>query len=120
MNKIRWAGFTLGAVVLVTGIARYDDEDFVAAQAATDRETVDCLTHRLTHDEKLHLARLTAMHDTESMHPVFTDVLARCVVRADQWDRRSQIVASARQMLSEDTEFRQMLNAGTMELAQRP
>jgi hypothetical protein len=120
LNKIRWAGAALGAVIVFAGFTRYYEEDFNVAQAATDRETVDCLTHQMTHAEKLRIAHLTAAHDLESQRPVYTDILARCVLRADQWDRRSQLVAGARQSLSYDAEFKQMLGASTMELAQRP
>jgi hypothetical protein len=118
LNKVRWAGAALAVVIAVYGVASYFEEDFMAAQAATDRETVDCLSYRLTHDEKLRIARLMAAHDTENMRPVYTGALERCVVRADQWDRRAQIVSSARQALAHDAEFRRLLGASTIELAQ--
>jgi hypothetical protein len=120
LNKIRWAGVALGAVIVIAGFSRYYDEDFTMAQAATDRETVECLTRQMTHDEKVRIALLTAAHDVESQRPIYTDVLARCVLRADQWDRRSQLVRGARQSLSDDSEFRQIVSASTMEIARRP
>jgi hypothetical protein len=120
LNKIRWAAAALGAMIVVAAFSLYDEEDFSTAQAATDRETVGCLTQEMTHDEKLRIAHLTAAHDRESQRPIYTDILARCILRADQWERRSQLVAGARQSLSYDTEFRQMLGASTIELAQRP
>ncbi|KAK44979.1 hypothetical protein BG58_21680 [Caballeronia jiangsuensis] len=106
-------------VLVITGITFYHSSDFDNAQAAMDRQTVDCLTRELTRDEKVRIARLTAVHDREGLRPIYSDVLARCVVRSDQWDRRPQLVTSARQTLSQDPEFRQMLNASTMELARR-
>jgi hypothetical protein len=120
LTKIRGACIALGAVLVITGFTFYHSPDFDAAQAAMDRETVDCLTRGLTRDEKVHIARLTAAHDREGLRPIYSDVLARCVVRSDQWERRPQLVTSARQALSQDSEFRQMLHASTMELATRP
>ncbi len=118
MKKIRWAGIALATALGLTGLSCYYDQDFATAQAATDRETVDCLTHQLMRDEKSHIARLTALHDNDDMCPVYTEALSRCIVRADQWDRHAQFVANARQMLSHDPEFRQMLGADAFELAQ--
>ncbi|WP_321797928.1 hypothetical protein [Caballeronia sp. J97] len=119
MTKIRGACIAISAAVVVTGLAFYHSPDFEAAQAEMDRQTVDCIASGLTRDEKSHLARLSAMHDREGLRPVYTDVLARCVVRSDQWERSAQLVTSAGQSLSRDPEFRQMLNASTMELATR-
>ncbi|SAL38226.1 hypothetical protein AWB70_02796 [Caballeronia cordobensis] len=110
----------LGAALVVTGFSFYHSPDFDTAQAAMDRATVDCLTRGLTHGEKVRIARITEMSDSEILDPVYADLLARCVVRSDQWDRSPQLVTSARQMLSHDPEFRQLLNARTMEVAQRP
>jgi hypothetical protein len=120
LNKIRCASLALGAVIVFAGLTSYYEEDFSTAQAATDRETVACLTQQMTPDEKVRIARLTAAHDSESQRPIFTDILSRCVLRADQWDRRSQLVSSARQSLSYDAEFRQLVSASTMEVARRP
>ncbi|SPB13876.1 hypothetical protein NOV72_01141 [Caballeronia novacaledonica] len=120
MTRTRGAGIALGAVLVVTGFTFYHSSDFDTAQAAMDRETVDCLTRGLTRDEKVRIAQLTAGHDREGLRPIYSDVLARCVVRSDQWDRRPQLVTSAQQALSQDPEFRQLLNASTIELAQRP
>lgn len=120
MNKIRGACIALGAVLAVGGFIRYYDRDFDDAQVATDRETVDCLTHQLTREEKASIARLSAGHDDANVRRMYTDVLSRCVLRADQWDRRAQLVTSARQSLSYDSEFRQMLDASTMTPARRP
>ncbi|CAL8478098.1 hypothetical protein IAG25_07680 [Caballeronia sp. EK] len=120
MTRIRGVCIALGAVLVITGFTFYHSSDFDTAQAAMDRQTVDCLTRGLTRDEKVRIAQLTAVHDREGLRPVYSDVLSRCVVRSDQWDRRPQLVTSARQVLSQDPEFRQMLNASTMELARRP
>jgi hypothetical protein len=120
LTKIRGACIALGAVLVVTGFTFYRSPDFDAAQAAMDRQTVDCLSSGLTHDEKIRIARLTAAHDREGLRPVFTDVFSRCIVRSDQWDRRAQLVTSARQALTQDPEFRQLVSASTMELARRP
>lgn len=109
-----------GAVLAITAFATYRSPDFEAAQAAMDRQTVDCLSRSLTRDEKFRLAHLTAGHDREGMRPIYTDVLSRCIVRSDQWDRRPQLVTSARQLLSQDAEFRQLVNAQTLHLARRP
>ncbi|WP_250516688.1 hypothetical protein [Caballeronia sp. INDeC2] len=120
MIRIRGVCTALAAVLVVTGFAFYHSPDFDTAQAAMDRQTVNCLTRGLTRDEKVRIAHLTAVHDREGLRPIYSDVLARCVVRSDQWDRRPQLVTSARQLLSQDPEFRQMLNASTMDLARRP
>ncbi|GAB5097206.1 hypothetical protein [Caballeronia sp. HLA56] len=121
LNTIRGTCLALGAALVVGGLTLYyDDQDVSVAQADTDRATVDCLTQQLTHDEKVSIARLTVDHDNANMRRVYTDVLSRCVLRADQWDRRSQLVASARQTLAYDTEFRRMLSESTMRIAQRP
>ncbi|MCG7401182.1 MULTISPECIES: hypothetical protein [Caballeronia] len=119
MTKIRGACIALGAAFVITGATFYHSTDFDTAQAGMDRETVDCLTRGLTRDEKVRIARLTTAHDREGLDAIYGDVLARCVVRSDQWERRPQLLTSARQILSHDPEFRQMLNASTMELATR-
>ncbi|SAK48200.1 hypothetical protein AWB76_01165 [Caballeronia temeraria] len=119
MTKTQGACIALGAVLVVAGFSSYHSPDFDTAQAEMDRQTVDCLTRGLTHGEKAHIAQLTAVHDREGLHPIYSDVLARCVVRSDQWERRPQLVTSARQVPSQDPEFRQMLNMHTMELATR-
>lgn len=110
----------LGAVLVVSAFTLYRSPDFEAAQAAMDRETVDCLAHRISRDEKNNIARYTALHQNENLRPIFTALLSRCIVRDDQWDRRPQLVAGARQTLAQDGEFRRMLASGTMELARRP
>ncbi|BCQ27848.1 hypothetical protein NK8_60370 (plasmid) [Caballeronia sp. NK8] len=120
MTRIQGLCIALGAVLVITGFSLYHSADFDAAQAGMDRQTVDCLTRGLTHDEKARIARLTAMHDREGLRPVYTEVLTRCIVRSDQWERRPQLVTSARDILSRDPEFRQLLNASSMELARRP
>ncbi|SAL42598.1 hypothetical protein AWB71_02223 [Caballeronia peredens] len=120
MTKIRVTCIALGAVLVVTGFTFYRSPEFDAAQASMDRQTVDCLTRELTHDEKSRIAQLTAAHDREGLRPIYTVVLSRCIVRSDQWDRRPQLVTSARQILSQDYEFRQLVNASTLELARRP
>ncbi|SAK87730.1 hypothetical protein [Caballeronia ptereochthonis] len=120
MIEIRGACVALGVLLVITGFTFYRSPEFDAAQAAMDRQTVDCLTRGLTHDEKVRIARLTAAHDREGLRPIYTDVLSRCIVRSDQWDRRPQLVTNARQTLSQDPEFRQLVNTSTLELAQRP
>ncbi|WP_061116393.1 MULTISPECIES: hypothetical protein [unclassified Caballeronia] len=120
MTRIRAACIALGAVLVITDFTFYHSSDFETAQAAMDRQTVDCLTRGLTRDEKVGIARLTALHDREGLAPIYGDVLARCVVRSDQWDRRPQLVTSGPQLLSQHPEFRPMLNTSTMELARRP
>jgi hypothetical protein len=120
VTKFRGVCIALGAVLAVTVFATYRSPDFEVAQAAMDRQTVDCLSRSLTRDEKIRLAHLTAGHDREGMRPIYTDVLSRCIVRSDQWDRRAQLVTSARQVLSQDPEFRQLVGANTIELARRP
>jgi hypothetical protein len=120
MNRTRRVGIALGAVLVIAGFSFYHSPDFDSSQAAMDRETVGCLARGLTHNEKARIARLTAAHDRESIDPVYADLLARCVVRSDQWDRSPQLVTSARHLLSQDPEFKRLLNARSMELAQRP
>jgi hypothetical protein len=120
MTRIRGACVALGAALVIAGISFYHSPDFDVAQADMDRATVDCLTRGLTHDEKLRIARLAAMHDRDNLSPLYADVLARCVVRSDQWDREPQLVASAHQLLSQDPEFRQLLATNSMQLARRP
>ncbi|SAK54954.1 hypothetical protein AWB77_01580 [Caballeronia fortuita] len=119
MTRIRGLCVALGAALAVTGVTLYHSPDFDAAQAAMDRQAVDCITRELTRDEKSRIARLTAVHDRDAVHPLYDDVFARCVVRSDQWERRAQLETSARQSLSHDPEFMQMLNASTMKLATR-
>jgi hypothetical protein len=119
LTRIRGACIAFGAVFVITAFATYRSSEFDAAQAAMDRQTVECLSGGLTRDEKTRIAHLTAVHDREGMRPIYTDVLSRCIVRSDQWDRRPQLVTSARQALSEDAEFRRLVNASTMELVRR-
>jgi hypothetical protein len=119
MSKLRGVGIALGAALVIAGFSFYHSPDFDTAQAAMDRHTVDCLTRGLAREEKIRIARLSAVHDREGLVPIYSDVLARCVVRSDQWERRPQLVTSAHQILSQDPEFRQMLSAYSMELARR-
>jgi hypothetical protein len=116
MKRGIWIG--LGILVLI-GVAHWYTQDFDDAQAATDRQTVNCLTTQLTQDEKQRLAQFTAVHDRESIHAVFEGVLPRCVVRGDQWERSTALVTSARQILRYDPEFKRMVAAGSL-TAMRP
>lgn len=95
-------------------LANWRTQDFGAAQATNDRQTVDCLTNQLTREEKQRIAQLTAEHAREAVRAVYMGIFPRCVVRRDQWERSSLLIMNARTVLKYDPEFKQMLAVGSL------
>jgi hypothetical protein len=106
-------------LLLIIGVINWRTKNYGDAQAAIDRQTVDCLAKQLTQDEKERIAQFTAAHDREAIRVAYTGIFQRCVVRRDQWARSDLLILSARQVLKYDPEFKRMLEAGSVIGAQR-
>jgi hypothetical protein len=113
LKKLREIGIGVSVVLVIAALANWRSRDDDSLQAATDRETVDCLTHQLTRAEKQRIAHFTAMHDSDSIRSIYAGIFPRCVVRNDQWDRSGSLIVTARQALKDDPEFRRLLRALT-------
>lgn len=99
-------------IALGCGIAAiWTDPNFDEAQANTDRQTVDCLTNRLTPEDKRHLAQFADANDYDSLWRVYDGVFPQCLVRGDQADRKAKLTAIAWRILSKDPEFVRMREA---------
>jgi hypothetical protein len=114
-------GIAVGLAVLMGAgmFVHWRTRDFDNAQAANDRETVDCLTGKLARSEKQRIARLTAAHDGEAIRVAYLGILPRCVVRRDQLARSDLLIRGARQVLKYDPEFQRMLAASSLVAAQQ-
>jgi hypothetical protein len=108
---MRWVGIGVVVAIVVGVVATWVAPNFDEAQATTDRQTIDCLTNRLTHDDRASIARFADKNDFDSLWRVFDRVFPDCAVRGDQGDRKAQIEADAWRNLSSDREFMRMREA---------
>lgn len=100
------------AVVLVGGaVAMWLSQNFDEAQANTDRQTVECLTSRLTQDDQARIAQLADKNDFDSVWRVYDQVFPDCAVRGDQRERKGQLEASAWRILQSDPRFMRLREA---------
>jgi hypothetical protein len=100
-------GIALAGGVIATWIApNYDD-----AQAATDRQTVNCMLNQLTPDDKQQIAQFADTNDSDSLWRVYDRVFPDCTVRGDQRERKSELMASAWRVLSADRDFMRLREA---------
>ncbi|NYH17361.1 hypothetical protein [Paraburkholderia bryophila] len=98
---LRWgAGVALAAGVVVWMLPNYDE-----AQAATDRQTVNCMTSALTLDDKRRIAGFADTNDFDSLWRVYDRVFPDCMVRGDQRDHKRELVSNAWRVLSSDRDF---------------
>jgi hypothetical protein len=99
-------------VVLVGGaVATWLSQNFDDAQANTDRQTVDCLTNRLSQDDRLRIAQFADKNDFDSLWRVYDQVFPDCAVRGDQRERKGQLEASAWRILQADRRFMRLREA---------
>jgi hypothetical protein len=111
LQSIRWVGWG-GAAALGGGIAAiFLGANFEDARASTDRQTVDCLAHQLTPGEKQQIAHFADANDFDSIWHMYDGAFHRCLVRADQRDRKRQLTAIAWRILSKDPEFVRLRDA---------
>ena len=92
-------------------IATWLSPNFDDAQANTDRQTVDCLTNRLTPDDQTQIAQFADTNDFDSLWRVYDRVFPDCAVRGDQRERKAELEASAWQLLQSDREFMRLREA---------
>jgi hypothetical protein len=108
---MRWVGIGVVAAVAVGVVAMWVAPNFDDAQADTDRQTIDCLTSRLSREDRASIAQFADKNDYDSLWHVFDRVFPDCAVRGDQRDRKAQIEAAAWRILSSDAEFMRMREA---------
>lgn len=100
-----WARWVVWAALFGAGVVAWLSPNYEDAQAATDRQTVDCMVKQLTQDDKRSIAQFADTNDFDSLWRVYDRVFPDCTVRGDQRDRKSELVTSAWSVLSTDREF---------------
>ena len=104
----RWG---LVASLIGAGVVAWLSPNYEEAQAATDRQTVDCMVKQLTQDDKRSIAQFADTNDFNALWHAYDRVFADCTVRGDQRDRKSELVTSAWRVLSTDREFMHLREA---------
>jgi hypothetical protein len=104
----RWG---LVASLIGAGVVAWLSPNYEEAQAATDRQTVDCMVKQLSQDDKRSIAQFADINDFNSLWRVYDRVFPDCTVRGDQRDRKSELVTSAWRVLSTDREFMRLREA---------
>ena len=102
---MKWVGWALGIALAGGAIATWLTPNYDDAQAATDRQTVNCMLNQLTLDDKQQIAQFADTNDSDSLWRVYDRVFPDCTVRGDQRDRKSELEASAWRVLSSDRDF---------------
>jgi hypothetical protein len=102
---IGWVGTGLAVVVVGSAIATWLSTGFDEAQANSDRQTVDCLTGRLTQDDRAAIAQSADRNDLDSLWRVYDRYFPDCAVRGDQRERKAELEASAWRTLQTDPDF---------------
>ncbi|WP_233803573.1 hypothetical protein [Paraburkholderia sp. HP33-1] len=108
---MRWVGIGVVVAIVAGVVVTWVAPDFDEAQATTDRQTIDCLTTRLTREDRADIARFADRNDNDSLWRVYDRVFPDCAVRGDQRDRKGQLEASAWRILSSDPDFMRMREA---------
>ncbi|CAE6789321.1 hypothetical protein R69927_04500 [Paraburkholderia domus] len=117
MTIKRWGWWGLGAALIGAGVIAGLSPNYEDAQAATDRQTVDCMAKQLTQDDKRSIAQFADTNDFDSLWRVYDRVFPECTVRGDQRDRKSELVTSAWRVLSTDREFMRLREANAAHAA---
>jgi hypothetical protein len=82
------------------------------ARQLDDTDTVICLTQSLSPQEKQELATLSARPDFHPLLAAYSRIFPRCVLSADQWERKQRLTFTAWQILQgSDKDFRNMEDA---------
>ncbi|WP_233832257.1 hypothetical protein [Paraburkholderia sp. ZP32-5] len=111
MRVIRWIGAGVAVALVVGVVVTWIAPNFDEAQATTDRQTIDCLTNRLSKEDRANIAQFADRNDFDSLWQVFDRVFPDCAVRGDQRDRKAQLEAAAWRILSSDRDFMRMREA---------
>ncbi|MFT4070115.1 hypothetical protein [Paraburkholderia sp.] len=111
MRVIRWVGVGVAVALVVGVVATCVTPNFDEAQARTDRQTIECLTGRLTKQDRANIAQFADRNDFDSLWHVYDRVFPDCAVRGDQRDRKAQLEAAAWRILSSDRDFMRMREA---------
>ncbi len=111
MTIKKWVWWVLGAALVGAGAVAWLSPNYEEAQAATDRQTVDCMVKQLTQDDKRSIAQFADTNDFDSLWRVYDRVFPDCTVRGDQRDRKSELVTSAWRVLSTDRAFMRLREA---------
>ena len=117
MRTTGWLGVGLAVALLGGAIVNWVSPNFDDAQANTDRQTVNCLTSRLTPDDKKRIAKFADTNDFDSLWREYDRHFPDCAVRGDQRDRKSELEASAWRLLSYDREFVRLREANAAHAA---
>lgn len=105
MKIIGWVGVGLAVVVVASAAATWLSTGFDEAQANSDRQTVDCLTGRLTKEDRATIAQSADRNDLDTLWHVYDRYFPDCAVRGDQRDRKAELEASAWRTLQADPDF---------------
>ena len=105
MRIIRWVGIGLAVAVVGGAIATWLSTGFDEAQANSDRQTVECLTGRLTQEDRAQIAQSADKNDLDSLWLVYDRYFPDCAVRGDQRERKAELEASAWRTLQTDRDF---------------
>jgi hypothetical protein len=108
---MRWVGIGVVAAIVVGVVATWVAPNFDEAQATTDRQTINCLTTRLTHEDRASIAQAADRNDYDSLWHVYDRVFPDCAVRGDQRDRKAELEAAAWRILSSDRDFMRIREA---------
>ncbi|KAA1005880.1 hypothetical protein FVF58_28205 [Paraburkholderia panacisoli] len=111
MRIVGWLVTGLAVVLAGGAVATWLAPGFDEAQANTDRQTVECLTNRLTADDQAQIAQFADKNDFESLWRVYDRVFPDCAVRGDQRERKAQLEASAWSILQSDRKFMRLREA---------
>ncbi|OAJ59677.1 hypothetical protein A6V36_27180 [Paraburkholderia ginsengiterrae] len=117
MRTIGWLGTGLAVALVGVVVVNWVSRNFDDAQANTDRQTVECLTSRLTLNDKQRIAKFADTNDLDSLWREYDRHFPDCAVRSDQRDRKSELEASAWRLLSYDREFMRLREANAAHAA---
>jgi hypothetical protein len=106
-----WLVTGLAVVLVGASAAIWLAPGFDEAQANTDRQTVECMTNRLTADDQAQIAQFADRNDFDSLWRVYDRVFPDCAVRGDQRERKAQLEASAWSILQSDRKFMRLREA---------
>ncbi|WP_345889900.1 hypothetical protein [Paraburkholderia sp. Cy-641] len=120
MRIIGWVGTGVVVALIVGGVATWVSPNFDEAQATTDRQTIECLTGRLSQEDRASIAQFADRNDFDSLWHVYDRVFPDCAVRGDQRDRKAQLEAAAWRILSSDPDFMRIREANAALAASAP
>jgi hypothetical protein len=120
MRTTKWLGTGLAVVLIGGAVATWLSQNFDEAQANTDRQTVECLSSRLTQADQARIAQFADKNDFDSLWRVYDQIFPDCAVRGDQRERKAQLEASAWRILQSDRRFMRLREANAALAASSP